>query len=130
MTEEWRHRVADSGEVVHELLVNRQGLIIVAEAIKVLTIEREKFQRLKDVIIEAMNTMTVPSGSLPETFMQQLPIDGNVRMYLRLNKQQNATLDALRNDLCARLGDHCGVRETVVFCAMAVADPELFSCQS
>lgn len=118
----------DNGEVVHELLVNRQGLMIVAEAIKILTIEKEKFQRLKDVIVEAMNSPTIPSANPPDTFIQQLPIDGNIRMYLRLNRQQNAALDALRIKLCSRVGEHCGVRETVVFCAMAIADPELFSC--
>ena len=101
--------------------MNEQPFAIIADAIRALTIERLKFQRLKDVIIEAINKPPQPSSEQVELFKAQLPFDGHVRIYLRHSRRLNAELDALKTDLCRHMGDNCSVRETVIFCALAIA---------
>lgn len=109
------------GDVVHELLMGEQPFAIIADAIRALTVERLKFQRLKDVIIEAIDKPPEPSSEHVELFKAQFPLDGHVRIYLRLSRPLNAKLDAIKTDLAGRIGDSCGVRETVIFCALAIA---------
>ena len=101
--------------------MNEQPFAIIADAIRALTIERLKFQRLKDVIIEAINKPPQPSSEQVELFKAQLPFDGHVRIYLRLSGPLNAKLDAIKTELAKQIGDSCGVRETVIFCALAIA---------
>tara|TARA_B100000678_G_scaffold291442_1_gene308401 strand:- start:1067 stop:1435 length:369 start_codon:yes stop_codon:yes gene_type:complete len=122
--------MSSDGDVVHELLMGEQPFAIIADAIRALTVERLKFQRLKDVIIEAINHPPQPSGEQVELFKAQFPLDGHVRIYLRLSRPLNAKLDAIKTDLCKHMGDNCGVRETVVFCALAIAQRQKDSCQT
>lgn len=107
--------------VVHKLMISREALEIMAEAIKVLTLRQERFQRLKDVVAEAIGTIDPNSLHVPPTFMEHAPLEGAIPIHLRLSKELNSELDQVRNVLCEQLGDHCGVRETVVFCAMMIA---------
>ncbi|MEM6409955.1 MAG: hypothetical protein AAF683_00300 [Pseudomonadota bacterium] len=107
--------------VVHRLMVSSEALEIMAEAIKVLTLQKGSFQRLKDVITEALDTIDPSNTEMPFTFEQAVPLDGGIPIHLRLSKDRNDRLDVFRNKLCGRIGDHCGVRETVIFCAMKIA---------
>ena len=114
--------------VVHELLVSEDAFAIIAEAIRVLSIKTLKFQKLRDVVthcLERLPTFTDEAASLYE---EHFPFDGRVRIYLRLDQASNLKFEALRTALCERIGDHCGVREAVIFCAYAVSRPQLFSC--
>ncbi|MAC12918.1 MAG: hypothetical protein CMN74_12035 [Sphingorhabdus sp.] len=113
--------MSDDSEVVHELLMGEQPFAIIADAIRILTVERLKFQRLKDVIIEVINSRPKPTKEQLKLFAGQLPLDGRVRIYLRLSRPLNARLDEIKTDLSERLGDQCGVRETVVFCALVIS---------
>ena len=113
--------MSDDGEVVHKLLIGEQPFAIIADAIRILSVERLKFQRLKDVIVEAVNSRPKPTREQLELFAAQLPLDGRVQIYLRLSRTLNSKLDGIKTDLSERLGDNCGVRETVVFCALAIS---------
>ena len=113
--------MSGDGEVVHELMMGEQAFAIIADAIRTLTIKRLKFQRLKDVIIEAINKPPQFSSEQVELYKAQFPLDGHVRIYLRLSGPLNAKLDAIKTELAKQIGDSCGVRETVIFCALAIA---------
>lgn len=108
-------------EVVHELMMSAEAMAILAEAIRALTVQKLKFQRLKDVIVEALVDTDLTAGEATQILERHLPLDGQVRIYLRVNASLNAELDALKTNLCDRLEGPCGVRETVIFCALVVA---------
>ena len=55
--------MSDDGEVVHKLLIGEQPFAIIADAIQILSVERLKFQRLKDVIVEVVNSVRNLPGS-------------------------------------------------------------------
>lgn len=121
--------MSEDSDVVHELLMGEQPFAIIADAIRVLTVERLKFQRLKDVIVEAINVPPRPTDEQVELFKAQLPLDGRVRIYLRLSRPLNARLDVIKTDLCRKLGDNCGVREVVIFCALSIAQRKENPCK-
>ena len=121
--------MADDRTVVHELMLNAVAFAMIAEAIRALSVDRLKFQRLKDVVIESVNHPPRPTDKQVELFKNQLPLDGRVRIFLRLPTSLNARLDQLKSDLCAHLSDNCGVRETIVFCAMVIAQRHKQGCQ-
>lgn len=121
--------MADDRTVVHELMIDALSFATIAEGIRTLSVERLKFQRLKDVVIESVNHPPQPTAKQIELFKNQLPLDGRVRIFLRLPTDLNARLDRLKSDLCDRLGDNCGVRETLVFCAMVIAQRNKQGCQ-
>ena len=63
--------------VVHELLISEEAFAIIAEAIRVLSIETLKFQKLRDVVthcLERLPTFTDDAASLYE---EHLPFDGS-----------------------------------------------------
>ena len=91
--------MSDDGEVVHKLLIGEQSFAIIADAIRILSIERLKFQRLKDVIVEAVNPPLKPTKEQLELFAGHLPLDGRVRIYLRLSCTLNTKLDEIKTDL-------------------------------
>lgn len=113
--------MANEKEVVHELMVSKDALAIIADAIKCMTIEKLKFQRLKDVITEAMKAPDLSNRELIEAFNRHRPCDGRVRIYLRLNGDLNAQFDSLKTRLGELAGDPCGVREAVIYCALAMS---------
>lgn len=116
--------------VVHELLVSEEAFSVIAEAIRILSVKTLKFQKLRDVVAYCLETIPTFSAEAAQLYVEDMPFDGRVRIYLRLDNESNGRLDQLRNELCSRIGDHCGVREAVVFSAFAICRPELFSCQS
>ncbi|MBU0775210.1 MULTISPECIES: hypothetical protein [Sphingomonas] len=113
--------MASGKEVVHELLVSRDAFVIIADAIKWLTIERSKFQRLRDVITDVIRAPDLSNRELLAAFNRHRPCDGRVRIYLRLSGALNAEFDTLKARLGEVTGDQCGVRETVIFCALAIS---------
>ena len=69
---------------------------------------------------------SVSSGFRPcirctAAFNRHRPCDGRVRIYLRLSGALNAEFDTLKARLGEVTGDQCGVRETVIFCALAIS---------
>ena len=120
--------MSSDSEVVHELLLGEQPFAIIAEAIRVLTVERLKFQRLRDVILEAIKDPPKPMDEQVALFKNQFPLDGHVRIYLRLSRSLNSELEALKMDLCQKLDENCGVRETVIFCALSIAQRKDSAC--
>lgn len=117
--------MASEKEVVHELLVSKEAFAIIAEAIKWLTIEKLKFQRLRDVITDVIRAPDLSNQELIAAFNRHRPCDGRVRIYLRLSGALNAEFDALKARLAEVTGDQCGVRETVVFCALAISQRQI-----
>lgn len=115
--------------VVHELLVSEEAFSVIAEAIRILSVKTLKFQKLRDVVKHCLDSNPTFSSDAASLYVEDMPFDGRVRIYLRLDHQANGRLEQLRSDLCERIGDHCGVREAVVFSAFAICRPELFSCQ-
>lgn len=115
--------------VVHELLVSEEAFAIIAEAIRVLSIETLKFQKLRDVVTHCLERLPAFTDEAAALYEEHLPFDGRVRIYLRLDQPSNLKFDRLRIALCERIGDHCGGREAVIFCAFAVSRPKLFSCE-
>ena len=115
--------------VVHELLVSEEAFAIIAEAIRVLSIETLKYQKLRDVVTHCLERLPAFTDEAAALYEEHLPFDGRVRIYLRLDQPSNLKFDRLRIALCERIGDHCGVREAVIFCAFAVSRPKLFSCE-
>lgn len=113
--------MAAAPNVNHKLMVSKEGLAIMAEAVRVLTLRKERFQRLSDLIAAALVSVDPSMAGLPDGFGEDPPLDGPIRINLRLSKPLNDELDAFRHALCERAGDPCGVREAVIFCAMQVA---------
>lgn len=107
--------------VNHKLMVSRDSLAIMAEAIRSLTLEKERFQRLKHVVVLALETLDPHNSPLPEAFTHEPKLDGGIPINLRLTKRQNDQLDEFRSVLSKRIGDHCGVREAVIYCATQIA---------
>lgn len=113
--------MAAEPSVNHKLMVSREGLEVMAEAVKALTLREERFQRLSDVITTALETVEPKTAALPKGFGEDPPLGGPIPINLRLAKPLNDELDVFRASLCQRAGDHCGVRETVIYCSMQIA---------
>lgn len=113
--------MAAEPSVNHKLMVSREGLEIMTEAVKVLTLREERFQRLSDVIASALETVEPKKAALPKDFGKDPPLGGPIPINLRLTKRLNKELDMFRASLCERDLDHCGVREAVIYCAMQIA---------
>ena len=91
--------------VVHELLVSEEAFAIIAEAIRVLSIETLKFQKLRDVVSHCLEQLPAFTDEAAALYEEHLPFDGRVRIYLRLDQPSNLKFDRLRIALCERIGD-------------------------
>lgn len=118
-----------AGEVVHEVSVSESAFAIIVEAIGRLSLKRHKFQKFKDVVLEGIKSSAGRSGEAGLRFADKLPVDGEIRLYLRLNAETNGALDRLKTQLNQHAQGRYGVRETLIFCAFVVAEPDFLSCQ-
>lgn len=115
--------------VAHEIAVSDVAFEQIVKAIAVLSIEQARFVKFKDVILHALASYPELKENHASALETQLPVDGYVRIYIRLNSKENAAVERLKGELNARTTAHCGVRETLVFCALLVAQGEFSSCK-
>lgn len=116
--------------VVHELMLSNQAFALLADAIRELSLQKGKLQRLKDVVAEGLR-LNQPANEMSAAALEAYePCDGTIRVYLRLTTRTNAELDRIKNDLNTHADNQIGVRETLVFFCLAICEPEKFSCKT
>lgn len=119
-----------AGEVVHEISVSESAFEAIVKAIGRLSMRRHKFQTFRDVVLEGIKCSSGIASESGPRFAQFLPVDGDIRLYLRLNAETNAAVDRLKAALNQHAPRNYGVRETLIFCASLVAEPDFFTCQT
>jgi len=115
--------------VVHELMLSNQAFVLLADAIRELSLRKGKLQRLKDVVAEGLRLSQSTNEVSAAALKAYEPCDGAIRVYLRLTTRTNAELDRIKNDLNTRAENQFGVRETLVFLCLAICEPEKSACK-
>ena len=110
--------------VAHEIAVSDVAFEQIVKAIASLS-----FVKFKDVLLYALTRYQEPKEAHAAGLVAQLPVDGPIRIYVRLNSKENAAVERLKGELNAKTKIHCGVRETLVFCALLVAQGEFSTCK-
>lgn len=121
--------MARESTVVHELMLSNRAFVLLADAIRELSLQRGKLQRLKDVVAEGLKLNQSADEMSAAALEEYAPIDGTIRVYLRLTTKTNAELDRIKNDLNRHADNQFGVRETLVFLCLAICEPEKFACK-
>lgn len=119
-----------SGEVTHELAISFRAFGAVVEAIRLLSLERARFAKFKDVVVEALEQCEQITAEDAQRFVGILPVDGDIRVYLRLSAAQNAMLDRLKARLNELANAHCSVRDALIFCVLFVAEARNLTCRN
>ena len=104
-------------EEYHE--VNRQVHRIEAETEAA---SDERFETLKSIVTSALDQELTSGMPKLEFFRQHLPMSGEIRVFLRIDQQANAKLEAVKSRMAESLSDPCSVREAVLYCAFATAN--------
>ncbi|MBA4228724.1 MAG: hypothetical protein C0456_19145 [Hyphomonas sp.] len=115
--------------VVHELMLSNQAFVLLADAIRELSLQKGKLQRLKDVVAEGLRVNLPANEKSAAALKAYEPFDGTIRVYLRLTTRTNAELDRIKNDLNKPANNQFGVRETLVFLCLMICEPEKFACK-
>ena len=115
--------------VAHEIAVSQAAFEQIVKAIASLSLVQGRFVKFKDVLLYALATYQEPKEAHAAGLVAQLPVDGPIRIYVRLNSKENAAIERLKGELSATTKVHCGVRETLVFCALLVAQGEFSTCK-
>lgn len=116
--------------VVHEVMLSNQAFELLADAIRELSLRKGKLQRLKDVVTEGLRLYSAVGGRGAAALKEYEPIDGTIRVFLRLTTTTNGELDHVKNDLNKHTDNQIGVRETLVFLCLAVREPQKFACKT
>ena len=121
--------VKQNTHVAHEIAVSQAAFEQIVKAIASLSLEQGRFVKFKDVLLYALATYQELKEAHAAGLVAQLPVDGPIRIYVRLNSKENAAVERLKGELSAKTKVHCGVRETLVFCALLVAQGEFSTCK-
>lgn len=121
--------LSKSTHVAHEISISAHAFEDIVRAIAALSLEQTRFVTFKDVILHAMERYPALKDGHSGALETLLPVDGPVRIYVRLNSTDNAAVERLKGELNAATKAHCGVRETLIFCAMLVAEGEFSACK-
>lgn len=121
--------LSKSTHVAHEISISAHAFEDIVRAIAALSLEQTRFVTFKDVILHALERYPALKEGHSAALETLLPVDGPVRIYVRLNSTDNAAVERLKGELNAATKAHCGVRETLIFCAMLVAEGEFSACK-
>mgnify|MGYP001587034690 FL=1 len=121
--------MSKSTHVAHEISISAGAFEHIIRAIAALSLEQTRFVTFKDVILYALQRYSGLKEGHSAALETLLPIDGLVRIYVRLSSEDNAAVERLKSALNTRTKTHCGVRETLFFCAMLVAEGEFSACK-
>lgn len=121
--------VSKSPHVAHEISISALAFEHIIRAIAALSLEQTRFVTFKDVILHALAQYPALKEGHAAAMETLLPVEGLVRIYVRLSSTDNAAVERLKGELNAHTKAHCGVRETLIFCAMLVAEGEFSACK-
>ncbi|KPF71287.1 MAG: hypothetical protein HEQ21_20310 [Blastomonas sp.] len=121
--------MSKSTNVAHEISISARAFQHIIRAIAALSLEETRFVTFKDVILHALERYPALKGGHSAALETLLPVEGPVRIYVRLNSTDNAAVERLKGELNTATKSHCGVRETLIFCAMLVAEGEFSTCK-
>jgi len=127
--EERQIDVSKSTHVAHEISISAGAFEHIIRAIAALSLEQTRFVTFKDVILYALQRYPALKEDHSVALETLLPLDGPVRIYVRLNSEDNAAVERLKGALNTETNAHCGVRETLFLCAMLVAEGEFSACK-
>lgn len=127
--EERQIDVSKRTHVAHEISISASAFEHIIRAIAALSLEQTRFVTFKDVILYALERYPALREGHSAALETLLPVDGPVRIFVRLNSKDNAAVERLKGELNAATKAHCGVRETLIFCAMLVAEGEFSACK-
>lgn len=106
--------------LVHSLSVSNEVFAIMVEAIAKLSLRRGAFVTLRDVVAQALE----PSSPIVPGVLKDLepsePLDGPVRVYLRLDSQQLPQLERFRTLIRGPMRKELRTRELVYLCCLLV----------
>lgn len=121
--------VSKSTHVTHEISISACAFEHIIRAIAALSLEQTRFVTFKDVVLHALERYPALKEGHAAALETLLPVEGPVRLYVRLNSDDNAAVERLKGELNARTKAYCGVRETLIFCAMLIAEGEFSACK-
>ena len=120
-----RERVNKDRSSVHRLYVNDAAMEMMIRAIANLSRHNRRFETLRDVVLHVLRTSPEIGDETIERFKELLPLDGQTRIFLRINQAEAAALEALKDELCARSQQTCNVRDAVCFCCLQIASGQI-----
>ena len=109
----------------HRLLVSDAALEMMIQAIAVLSRRNRRFETLRHVVLHVLNSRTDLDPGTVERFFDRAPFEGPNRVHLKITREHAEAFDALKEELCARSGHNCSVKEVVCFCCFLVASDSL-----
>lgn len=109
-------------QVVHEISVNEQAFEVIVRAICAASLKTQKFEKFKDIVLRGLEIAEDDLEQKLPSLAVALPAEGSIRIYLRLDADANAAVDRLKAKINAHWGDTLGVRETLIFAALIVAN--------
>lgn len=105
---------------VHQLMVSDAAMDMMIRAIADLSRRNRRFETLRDVVLHILiNAPELPEDAL-DRFFDLMPLVGQNRVFLRVNQEQAAALEALKDELCAHSTQPCSTREAVCFCCLLI----------
>lgn len=111
-----------SGQVTHEISVNERAFEIIVRAICAGSLKTHKFEKFKDVVLRGLELADEANEQKISALDVALPAEGTIKVYLKLDAATNAEVDRLKAKLNARWDGTLGVRETLIFAAILVAE--------
>lgn len=110
---------------VHRLYVSDDAMELMIRAIANLSRANRRFETLRDVVLHVLNTAPEIADETIERFRDLLPLDGQTRIFLRVNQDEAAALEELKDELTARSLHTCNVRDAVCFCCLQIAGDQV-----
>lgn len=105
---------------VHQLLVDDTAMELMIRAIAKLSWRNRRFETLRDVVLHVIESRPVLAPDMIEGFFDLIPLDGQNRVFLRINQEHTAAFEAFKDELCALTQRNCAMREVVCFCCLLV----------
>jgi len=107
--------------VSYEITISDKSFETIAKAIFRLSIKKGCFVKLKDVVEYAFEHGAQNDDQAIYAFERNLPVEGETRLFLRVNSSLSKRIEYLKTILGEKLEHACAVREAIVFCAFWVS---------
>ncbi|WP_152608741.1 hypothetical protein [Croceibacterium mercuriale] len=119
MTEDGSSVAPRSG--VYPILVNDRVFGAMVEAIAKLSLKRGTFVTLRDVMVQCMEGSPSAHPLVLSTMKDLAPLEGHIRIYLRLGQRQIGRVEPMKAELAKHLQREVKTRDLVCFCCLQIA---------
>lgn len=103
---------------VHRVRVNGPTFEVMVKAVASLSVERQRFQTLRDVVFKAASSEFHLSARSVNAFKALQPTDGELVIYFRVTASEWMLFENFKAKLSARLGSEGTTRDVLCVCCL------------